>query len=67
MRRRRVVSLSRSTPPPASRFRRWGPKGQAAVILDVVRQRAPDAQSAISLGCWFTTAPPIHDGVICKS
>ena len=42
----------------------FGTNGQAAVILDVVKQRFPDVTAAISLGYWFTTAPQVHDGVI---
>ena len=42
----------------------FGRNGQAAVIMDVIRQRFPDVQAAISLGYWFTTAPQIHNGVI---
>jgi glucose dehydrogenase len=42
----------------------FGENGQASVILDVVRQRFPEAKTAISLGYWFTTAPQIHEGVI---
>jgi glucose dehydrogenase len=42
----------------------FGENGQASVILDVVRQRFPEAKTAISLGYWFTTAPQIHDGVL---
>ena len=42
----------------------FGTDGQAAVILDVVKQRFPDTKTAISLGYWFTTAPQVHDGVI---
>jgi alcohol dehydrogenase (cytochrome c) len=42
----------------------FGKGGQASVILDVVRQRFPDVESAISLGYWFTTAPQVHNGVI---
>jgi glucose dehydrogenase len=41
-----------------------GDNGQAAVILDVIKQRFPDVKTAISLGYWFTTAPQVHDGVI---
>jgi quinohemoprotein ethanol dehydrogenase len=42
----------------------FGRNGQASVILDVLKTRYPDVQSAISLGYWFTTAPQIHKGVI---
>lgn len=42
----------------------FGENGQASVILDVIRQRFPEAKTAISLGYWFTTAPQVHDGVI---
>jgi alcohol dehydrogenase (cytochrome c) len=42
----------------------FGTNGQASVILDVVQQRFPEVENAISLGYWFTTAPQIHNGVI---
>jgi len=42
----------------------FGNKGQASVILDVVRMRFPDTQAAISLGYWFTTAPQVYNGVL---
>ncbi len=42
----------------------FGTNGQAAVILDVIKERFPDAKTAISLGYWFTTAPQVHNGVI---
>ena len=42
----------------------FGKNGQASVILDVIRQRYPDVETAISLGYWFTTAPQIYRGVI---
>ena len=45
-------------------IRSFGKDGQAAVILDVIRQRHPDVASAIELGYWFTTAPQVHDGVL---
>jgi len=42
----------------------FGKNGQASVILDVVKQRHPDVETAISLGYWFTTAPQVYNGVI---
>jgi PQQ-dependent dehydrogenase (methanol/ethanol family) len=42
----------------------FGKNGQASVILDVVKQRFPEVENAISLGYWFTTAPQVHNGVI---
>jgi PQQ-dependent dehydrogenase (methanol/ethanol family) len=42
----------------------FGKDGQASVILDVIRERFPEVQTAISLGYWFTTAPQYYKGVI---
>ena len=42
----------------------FGTNGQAAVILDVIKERYPDVTAAIQLGYWFTTAPQIYNGVI---
>ena len=42
----------------------FGNNGQASVILDVVKQRYPEVETAISLGYWFTTAPQVYNGVI---
>ena len=56
-----LFALDAKTGKPVPTF---GHNGQASVILDVVQQRFPEAESAISLGYWFTTAPQIHDGVI---
>jgi len=42
----------------------FGNNGQAAVILDVLHQKDPTIETAISVGYWFTTAPQIYDGVI---
>lgn len=42
----------------------FGKNGQASVILDVVKQRFPEVEAAISLGYWFTTAPQVYNGVI---
>ena len=42
----------------------FGDNGQAAVILDVLHQKDPTIETAISVGYWFTTAPQIYDGVI---
>ena len=36
----------------------FGENGQASVILDVLRLRYPDVDTAISMGYWFTSAPP---------
>jgi len=45
-------------------IRTFGKDGQAAVILDVIKERYPDANAAIELGYWFTTAPQIYNGVV---
>jgi len=42
----------------------FGKDGQASVILDVLKERYPDAKTAISMGYWFTTAPQIYKGVL---
>jgi quinohemoprotein ethanol dehydrogenase len=42
----------------------FGKNGQASVILDVIKLRFPEVETAISLGYWFTTAPQVHNGVI---
>jgi quinohemoprotein ethanol dehydrogenase len=42
----------------------FGEKGQASVILDVLRPRYPDVKTAISMGYWFTTAPQVHNGTL---
>ncbi|MBL4820089.1 MAG: PQQ-binding-like beta-propeller repeat protein [Gammaproteobacteria bacterium] len=42
----------------------FGDNGQAAVILDVIKERFPEVNTAIELGYWFTTAPQIYNGVI---
>ncbi len=42
----------------------FGEAGQAPVILDVLHQKNPDVETAISVGYWFTTAPQIYNGVI---
>ena len=42
----------------------FGDNGQAGVILDVLRLRYPDVETAISMGYWFTSAPQIHNGVL---
>ena len=42
----------------------FGENGQASVILDVLRLRYPDVETAISMGYWFTSAPQIHDGIL---
>ena len=56
-----VFALDAETGEPLEGF---GENGQASVILDVLRQRYPDVETAISMGYWFTTAPQIHDGVL---
>src|SRR3984893_6197826 len=42
----------------------FGNKGQASVIMDVLKPRYPDAKTAISMGYWFTTAPQIYNGTL---
>ena len=56
-----IFALDADTGEPIEGF---GEHGQASVILDVLRLRYPDVETAISMGYWFTTAPQIHDGVI---
>src|SRR5438128_10076332 len=56
-----LFALDAKTGKPISTF---GKDGQAAVILDVLKQRYPDVKSAISLGYWFTTAPQVYNGVL---
>ena len=56
-----IFALDAETGQPIETF---GDNGQASVILDVLRLRYPDVETAISMGYWFTTAPQIHDGVI---
>ena len=56
-----IFALDANTGEPLEGF---GENGQASVILDVLRLRYPDVETAISMGCWFTTAPQIHDGVL---
>ena len=56
-----IFALDAATGVPLDGF---GNGGQASVILDVLRQRYPDVETAISKGYWFTTAPQIHDGVL---
>src|SRR4051812_16194346 len=56
-----LFALDAKTGKPVEGF---GNKGQASVILDVVRRRFPEVKAAISLGYWFTTAPQIHNGVL---
>ena len=56
-----IFALDAKTGEPLEGF---GDNGQASVILDVLRQRYPDVETAISMGYWFTSAPQIHDGVI---
>ena len=56
-----IFALDARTGEPLEGF---GENGQASVILDVLRLRYPDVETAISMGYWFTTAPQIHDGVL---
>ena len=56
-----IFALDAQTGEPLEGF---GDNGQASVILDVLRLRYPEVETAISMGYWFTTAPQIHDGVI---
>jgi len=42
----------------------FGNKGQASVILDVLKERYPEVKNAISMGYWFTSAPQCYNGVI---
>ena len=56
-----IFALDAETGEPIESF---GDNGMASVILDVLRLRYPDVETAISMGYWFTSAPQIHDGVI---
>ena len=56
-----MFALDAETGEPVEGF---GENGQASVILDVLRQRYPDVETAISMGYWFTSAPQIHDGIL---
>ena len=56
-----IFALDAETGEPLEGF---GDNGQAPVILDVLRLRYPDVETAISMGYWFTSAPQIHDGVL---
>ncbi len=56
-----IFALDATTGAPLEGF---GDNGQASVILEVLKQRFPDVETAISKGYWFTTAPQIHDGVL---
>ena len=42
----------------------FGDNGQASVILDVIHEKNPEIETAISVGYWFTQAPQVYDGVI---
>jgi alcohol dehydrogenase (cytochrome c) len=42
----------------------FGVNGKASVILDILKQRYPDVETAISMGYWFTAAPQYHNGVV---
>ena len=56
-----MFALDAKTGEPIESF---GDGGQASVILDVLHQKDPSIETAISVGYWFTTAPQIHDDVI---
>ena len=56
-----IFALDADTGEPIESF---GEHGQASVILDVLRLRYPEVETAISMGYWFTSAPQIHDGVL---
>ena len=56
-----MFALDAETGEPLESF---GEGGQAPVILDVLHQRDPTIETAISVGYWFTTAPQIHNDVI---
>ena len=56
-----IFALDAATGAPIEEF---GDDGQASVILDVLRQRYQDVETAISMGYWFTSAPQIYNGVI---
>jgi quinohemoprotein ethanol dehydrogenase len=56
-----LFALDAKTGKPIETF---GKKGQASVILDVLRMRYPEVKNAISLGYWFTTAPQVYNGVL---
>ncbi|MDP6580528.1 MAG: PQQ-binding-like beta-propeller repeat protein, partial [Vicinamibacterales bacterium] len=56
-----IFALDAKTGEPIAEF---GDKGQASVILDVLRLRYPEVETAIAMGYWFTTAPQIYDGVL---
>ena len=51
-----IFALDAETGEPIDGF---GDNGQASVILDVLRLRYPDVETAISMGYWFTSAPQI--------
>jgi quinohemoprotein ethanol dehydrogenase len=56
-----LFALDAKTGQPIKTF---GKDGQAAVILDAIKERYPDAKAAIELGYWFTTAPQVDNGVV---
>ena len=56
-----IFALDAKTGEPLEGF---GDAGQASVILDVLRLRYPEVETAISMGYWFTSAPQIYDGVL---
>ena len=56
-----IFALDAKTGQPMEGF---GVNGQASVILDVIKERYPEVETAIELGYWFTTAPQIYNGVI---
>ena len=56
-----IFALDAETGQPLEGF---GNNGQASVILDVLRLRYPEVETAISMGYWFTSAPQLYDRVI---
>ena len=54
-----IFALDAKTGEPLEGF---GDGGQASVILDVLRLRYPDVETAISMGYWFTSAPQVYEG-----
>jgi len=56
-----IFALDAATGEPIAGF---GENGQASPILEVLRQRYPEVETAISMGYWFTSAPQIYNGVI---
>ena len=56
-----MFALDAKTGEPIESF---GDGGQASVILDVLHEKDPSIETAISVGYWFTTAPQIYNDVI---